>query len=335
MDVEGIAQAVLTGEPLAPEAARVLAASEVELEEVLYWASRIRRHHFGCWVGACAIVSARTGLCGEDCAFCAQSRRARHRAAIAHPLLSCAEVVAAARRAKEVGALYFGIVISGRGIRDARELDTLCRMARSVREEVGLEVHGSLGLMEAHTASRLKAAGITCLNHNLETSRRFFGQIVTTHSYADRLACAQAIKSAGVRLCCGGLFGMGETWEDRIELALELARLQPDHVPLNFLHRISGTPLEELTPLPVPEILRTIALFRFALPNKTIGVCGGREENLRHAQALIFQAGATDLIIGDYLTTKGRPPGEDLQMIHDLGLQLRAPQKPPPAQTGP
>jgi len=180
-----------------------------------------------------------------------------------------------------------------------------------------------MGELTDSQARRLVAAGFRRYNHNLETSRRMYPQMVTSHTYEDRLRTIEVARCAGLRLCCGGLFGLGETWADRAELALALRdQVRPDVVPLNFLHPIPGTPLGGATPLKPLEILSIIAVFRLVMPTVDIKVAGGREHNLRDMQSWMFHAGATSCLIGNYLTTAGRPVGEDLRMIADLGLKI-------------
>jgi len=288
--------------------------------ELLYWANRIRTKFHGRKVKFCSIVSAKQGRCPEDCKFCSQS--VHHRTAIkTFPLIPTDEVVKAARQATEVGAESFGIVISGRRASE-RDWGRIVEMVKGVSRNTKLRPCASLGALTLERARELKKAGLVRYHHNLETSRRFFPRLCTTHTYEERVTTALAAKRAGLELCCGGIFGVGESRADRVSLALTLREIDPDSVPLNFLNPIRGTPLENSRPMAPMEILKTIALFRFALPRKEIKVCGGREVNLRDLQSWIYYAGATGAIIGNYLTTSGRPAAEDIQMIRDLGLRL-------------
>ncbi|MCL2330390.1 MAG: biotin synthase BioB, partial [Phycisphaerae bacterium] len=191
-----------------------------------------------------------------------------------------------------------------------------------IRKEGRITVCGSFGVLSADQAQKLAKFGMQRYNHNLQTSRRFFPNIISTHSYDDRLATLRHVKNAGISVCCGALFGMGETWADRIDLAFELRELDVDVVPINFLIPIDGTPLagsELLDPL---ECLKIIALYRFCLPQKEIKIAGGRETCLRDLQSWIFFAGASSFMIGNYLTTCGRPAADDRQMVRDGGLEL-------------
>ena len=186
---------------------------------------------------------------------------------------------------------------------------------------MGLGACAALGIIDADQARRLAAAGLTRYNHNLETSERHFRRIVTTHAYSDRIAAIRAAQSAGLGICAGGIFGVGETDRDRIDMALTLRDLAVDTVPMNFLHPIPGTPLAYTPPLPPRQILTIIALYRFILPNAHLKVAGGRVLNLRDLQSWMFRAGATSILTGNYLTTAGRSANDDLQMLRDLGLE--------------
>lgn len=290
--------------------------------ELLYWAHRVRTDRFGDRVRLCAIVPGKLGGCAEDCKWCAQS--ARYAAQPAPARRAGPEAVeAAARRAGHDRAASLGIVNSGRrpGEADLQAVEEAVARLRRAIPQIGL--CASLGGLTDSQACRLAEAGIRRYNHNLETSRRMFGRMVTTHTYDDRLATLAAARRAGMSLCCGGIFGLGETWADRIDLALALRdEVRPAVVPLNFLHPIPGTPLEGAQALEPMEILQIIAVFRLVLPDVDLKIAGGREANLRGAQAWMFYAGGTSCIVGSYLTTCGRSAEEDLQMIEDLGLQI-------------
>jgi biotin synthase len=304
------------------EAVELLACRGPELYELFARAGRLRHERRGDRVGLCAIVNAKSGSCPEDCAFCAQSARYRTPAA-SHPMLTAAAIASAGEGARAAGAHCFGIVTSGRSARGReKDLEVILDAARSMKAR-GVSVGAALGELDSRTAAMLKAAGVTRYNHNLETSRRHFAKICSTHSYEDRRRTVLAAKSAGLQVCCGGIFGMGETSEDRADLALDLRELEVESVPLNFLNPIPGTPLtgaERLAPL---EILKIIAVFRFMLPRQEIKVCGGREVNLRDLQSWMFYAGADGTMIGNYLTTQGRPADEDLRMLRDLEMERK------------
>ena len=291
--------------------------------DLLYWAWRVRKNRFGRAVRLCSIAAGKLGACSEDCKWCAQS--ADSAPGITAPQRATSgEMQAAAAEASKLGAASFGIVNSGR-TPTAQDLDEIVQAAEAIRTggDHGVEICASLGELSDESAAKLAAAGVKRYNHNLETSRRFYGQVVTTHSYDDRLATLAAARRAGMSLCCGGIFGLGETWQDRVDLALSLRdRVQPDVVPLNFLHPIPGTPLAGAEPLKPMEILTIIAFFRLILPEADLKVAGGREVNLHSLQSWIFYAGATSILIGNYLTTVGQSPQDDLQMIADLGLTV-------------
>jgi len=307
---------------------QLLALPEQDHYDLLYWANRIRDHFHGRQVHLCAIVSARQGGCSEDCKFCAQSAHYRTPAK-PHPLLSVEEITQAAEKAEEVGAHCFGIVTSGRaGASRTSDLEVILDAVKVLAGRNTLSIGAALGELDRATAMALRTAGVTRYNHNLETSARHFGNICTTHTYNDRMRTVVAAKEAGLEVCCGGIFGMGETAEDRIDLALALRKLEVDNVPLNFLNPIPGTPFAHMQGLSPMEILRIIAVYRFLLPRQEIKVCGGREVNLRALQSWMFYAGASGTMIGNYLTTLGRPPEEDHQMLRDLNLTAEPAKQP-------
>ena len=226
---------------------------------------------------------------------------------------------------RESGADRFGIVTSGESAcRNQRDFEAICAAAKEIQASGCVNACVSIGKLAPGDVEKLGAAGVRRIHHNLETSGRFFPEICTTHSHADRVDTVRNVKAAGIETCCGGIFGLGETWEDRVDMALELRGLGVDSVPINFLNPVPGTPLGGRPLLPPTEALRIIALYRFLLPDKEIKVCGGREMTLRDLQSWMFRAGASGTMIGDYLTTKGRSPADDLRMIADLGLTQRS-----------
>ena len=290
------------------------------LWDLLYWANRIRIKFFGNRIKVCSIVPGRIGGCSEDCKFCAQS--AHYKTAVdTGKTLTDEEILTAAAQAKESGVPNFGIVYSGRAISDD-ELTRVERLVERIGKDYGLEMCASLGTITAEQAKRLAAAGVSRYNHNLETSQRHFADVVTTHKYADRVATIHAAKSAGLGICAGGIFGIGETDSDRVEMALELRHLGADTIPMNFLHPIEGTPLAAAESLGPLEVIRIIALYRFILPAANLKIAGGRVLNLRDLQRWIFYAGATGILSGNYLTTAGRAIADDIQMLTDLGLEV-------------
>lgn len=318
--VERLAAGPMDGQGLArDQALQLLDLAEADLPAVLYWADRIRRRHRGDAISLCGIVAAKVGRCSEDCAWCSQS--AHHRTAVqAHGLLDNDTLLQRARASADAGATCFGLVASGAAPTPA-ELDRLCQVLAQLRDQGRILPCASLGMLDQATARRLADAGCRRYNHNLETSPRHYARVVTTHRFADRVATARAVKAAGMELCSGGLLGIGETPEDRVDLALEIRQVASDVVPVNFLNPIPGTPAAEAPRLSPRECLAIIAMFRFVLPTPTIKVAGGREVNLRDLQSWMFAAGADGCILGNYLTTAGRPAEADLQMIADLGLR--------------
>ena len=291
--------------------------------DLFYWANRIRLQFVGSQISLCAIVSGRTGRCSQDCRFCAQS--GHYNTNVTPNVMTAGQIIEAADKAAACGAHCFGIVSSGRAIDDA-EIDRLSPAITYIAQNKQLSCCASFGCINYKQARRLYALGVRRYNHNLETSRKFFPSIVTTHSYDDRVATVQAVKQAGMQVCCGGIIGLGESLYDRAELAVTLRELAVDSVPLNFLNPIAGTPLAEKKNDPVKplEALQTIAAYRFAMPKTQIKIAGGRQNCLRDLQSWIFYAGANSTMIGNYLTTTGRNPELDHQMLRDLELSIKS-----------
>jgi biotin synthase len=282
-------------------------------------ANLLREEFKGKVVDLCSIINAKSGACPEDCIFCAQSSHYETKIE-RYPLISKEKIIEGAKSARETGADRFGIVISGRGVKGGKDLDKICEAVTAISQETGIGRCASLGTLTPDAAKRLKAAGLERYHHNLETSERFFPRICTTHTYRERIETLKIARDSGLEVCSGGIFGLGEGMEDRLDLAFFLRELEVNSIPLNFLHPVTGTPAQHFSPLHPLEILKTIALFRFILPDKDIRICGGRLVNLRGLQSLTYVAGANAVMIGNYLTTLGRDPREDLQEIRDLGL---------------
>ena len=266
------------------------------------------------------ILSAKTGGCPEDCHFCSQSSRFESPVK-ATPLLDYKELLAAAVETKALGASEFCIVLAVRGP-DRRIMDQLLEAVPKLREATGLNIAISAGILDATQAHALAQVGVHRYNHNLETARSFFGRIVTTHTWEEREATCRLVRTEGMELCCGVLLGMGETDGQRLELISELRSVDPAEVPINFLNPRPGTPLGDRPLVPAMEAIRWIALFRLGLPGVILRYAGGREVTLRDLQALGLTAGINALIVGNYLTTLGRSPGEDLQMLADLRMPV-------------
>jgi biotin synthase len=241
--------------------------------------------------------------------------------------LSDDEILQAARQAEASGAEAFGLVNSGLGPTD-EEIDALAPVVQRLRAETNMRVCASLGILSPQQAHKLARMGVERYNHNLQTSAHHYKNICHTHSYADRLATLTHLREAGIKVCSGALFGMGETWTDRIELAIELRKHDPAIVPVNFLIPIAGTPLADVTPMTPMECLKAIALYRFMLPKQQITVAGGREVNLRDLQSWVFLAGADGFLVGNYLTTCGRDSQQDQNMLRDLNLTIASSPRP-------
>jgi biotin synthase len=285
-------------------------------------ASRLREQHFGRRVSFCVIINAKSGACSEDCAFCSQSARVKG-GAPQYPLLSQEKLVEAAKNAAAAGAARFSIVTSGRGVVTPRDQGAIVAAVAAIREAVPtLRVCGSLGIVDREFLRDLKAAGLFRFHHNLEAAASHFPKICSTHAYAERVATIEAAKAAGLSVCAGGILGLGESLSQRWELAQALKDLEVDAIPLNFLHPLPGTALADRALLAPLEALKAVAAFRFMFPQRSIIICGGRQATLRSLSPLVFAAGADSLMTGDYLTTRGRLPEEDRQMLVDLGLEL-------------
>lgn len=324
-----------TVERIAELGRRVLAGGEITREEGLWlfqledradlcdlmsWANRIREHFKGNKIHLCSIVNVKAGGCSEDCKFCAQSAF-YETPSPRHGLIDSNEVLTAAAEAKSNNVTALGIVAAWRGIDEGPVLDQICEQLENLKNSGQARPDASLGMIRSQkVADRLRASGLECYNHNLESSRRFFPQVCTTHTYDDRIQTLKHLKQAGIMICSGGILGMGETREDRCDLAFALKEVGAHMVPMNFLNPIPGTPFGKNKPLPPMEILQSIACFRFILPRQEIMVAGGRTVNLRDLQCMIFQAGASAMMVGNYLTTPNQPAEKDIQMIKDLGL---------------
>jgi biotin synthase len=287
---------------------------------VIAYASEIREHFKGRKISLCCIINAKSGICPENCCFCAQSAHYQTEAPV-YPLLSAAEIVDKAEEAKSCGAHFFGIVTSGTSIGSKKEWEEIYAAIKEINK-LGIKPCGSLGILSDKEALALRDAGLFRYHHNLETSRSYFHNICTTHDYRDDIETNKAAKRAGLSVCCGGIIGLGETMEHRIEMAMTLKEIDADSVPLNILNPIPGTPAERNPSLAPLEILMTIAMYRFILPDKDIKLCGGKEKNLRQLLPLGIVAGCNSLMTGNYLTTTGRDAAHDIEMIHDLGLDV-------------
>ena len=332
-----LTERVLEGGAITPEEARrLLDATGPDTFDLFAGANRIRHAFQGADVHLCSIVNAKSGRCSEDCGFCSQSAR------FASPvdeygLIASEEAVQHAQDAKRRGSQALGIVAAWRGLKKGHQLDEVLDRIRAVTAVGGVHADASLGLIEdPEIPALLKEAGLVTYNHNLESSRRFFGEICESHGYDDRIQTLRLLKDAGLRTCSGGIFGVGEELDDRVSLAFELRGLDVDVIPMNFLNPMEGTPLEDRPLMQPMDCLRTIAMFRYVNPHKEIMVAGGREVCLRDLQPLMFQAGASATMAGHYLTSGGRSTADDWRMISDLEMDYRpegAPRPPGEART--
>ena len=294
--------------------------SSADIFDLMSWANRIRERFKGNKIHLCSIVNAKAGACSENCSFCAQS--AFHQTdSPRYGFVDPEPVLEAADEANRNGVTAVGLVAAWKGLNEGPMLDEVCDRISDLAKSGKTRPDASLGIIKSQkVADRLKAAGLECYGHNLETSRRFFPSQCTTHTYQDRIETIGYLKKAGIKICSGGIIGMGETRADRADLAFSLKEVGANVVPVNILNPIPGTPFEKTPPLSPLEILKTIACFRLVLPRKEIMVAGGRTINLRDMQSMVFTAGASALMVGNYLTTLNQPVEKDLQMLKDLGL---------------
>lgn len=294
--------------------------STADIFDLLSWANRLREHFKGNKVHLCSIVNVKAGGCSENCKFCSQSA-AYQTESPRYGLVDLPPVMSAADEAKDNQVTAVGLVAAWRGLDEGPILDQICDQLSEMKKSGKTRPDASLGIIKnPRVAQRLREAGLECYGHNLESSRRFFPEVCSTHTYEERIETIRHLKAAGIKICSGGIIGMGETREDRCDLAFSLREVGANVVPINILNRIPGTPYEKLPPLDPMEILKTIACFRFILPRKEIMIAGGRSVNLRDLQSMIFMAGASALMVGNYLTTLNQPVEKDLQMLRDLGL---------------
>ncbi|MCX7726906.1 MAG: biotin synthase BioB [Chitinispirillaceae bacterium] len=287
-----------------------------QLLSILFAATdQVRQYFHKNIVEPCSLMNIKSGGCSEDCAFCAQS--AHNKAKIKITPLATEEEIKKRYEQAFSQNLPLCVVSSGRRI-NKKELENLCKVLKQCKGEK----HASLGILDKEELKMLAEAGVICYNHNLETSARHYSKIVTTHSREERIKTVKSAKEVGLRVCCGGIFGMGESWNDRKEFALELKKLNVDTIPLNFFNPIEGTrlPPPKETPL---EFLKITALFRLILPTKVIKICGGREFHLGLLQGLMFMAGANGYVTGGYLTTAGAGIDADKKLTSALGLSQK------------
>ncbi len=318
-DIKKIVENIYQGEAVSYEQAKSLLDScGSDMDSFLWGANNLRDFYFGNEIETCSIVNAKNGKCSEDCNYCAQA--AKFDLPIdPYALLPETELKDKAFAAQKTGVNHFSFVTSGRKLagKDLEELTTTIENLSA--DNYSTPMCASFGLMEEEELRKFKEAGLTRFHHNLETSERNFAKVCTTHSYADRVQTIKNAKAAGLQVCAGVLLGLNETHEDWLELAFALRELDVDSIPMNFLSAILGTPAESNKKLEPLEILKAIAIFRFINPDKMIRICGGRK-NLRSLESSLFRAGASGMMIGNYLVTKGDVLVNDLKMIEDLGL---------------
>ncbi len=318
-----LADQALAGELISRDDARaVLNAPDELLLDQLAAAYRVRRHHYGNRVRLHFLLNAQSGLCPEDCHYCSQS--AVSTAEIEkYPFMAREKILAAADRAASLNVGTFCMVISGRAP-GGRVFEKVLDAVREVKSRHNMHVCACLGLLTEDHVRQLEDAGVDQVNHNLNSSERFTDEIVTTHTYADRVVTVGHVANSNMKTCSGGIIGMGETDDDIIDLAISLREMNVRSVPVNFLIPISGTPFETIDTLDPRRCLRVLALYRFILPSQEIRIAGGREVHLRSMQAMGLYA-ANSIFIGDYLTTPGQAARADYEMIRDAGFVLESP----------
>ena len=317
---QSLATRVLDGQRLTEaEGLGILRSSDDELLELLGSAFRIRRRYFGKTVQLYFLINAKSGLCPEDCSYCSQSK-ASEAVIPRYTILDRDQLLEGARLASEQQAKTYCIVISARRPSE-REMEAIEEIVRDIKSRYDLKICTSLGLVTQEQANRLKACGVDRVNHNLNTSRQYYDQICTTHTFQDRLDTLRAVRTAGLEICSGGIVGMGEQDLDVVRMAFELREIGVESIPVNFLIPIDGTPHAGTRRLNPRYCLKVLALFRFANPDRELRIAAGRELHLGSLQALGLYA-ANSIFVGDYLTTQGQPPEADYRMIEDLGFAV-------------
>lgn len=325
--LENLAQEIIAGKRLSREEA--IALTKIEGEENILLlceaADRVRQACCGNTVDLCSIVNVKSGNCSENCSFCSQSAHHPGKDSPTYALKSTEDILAQAKAAEAAGAKRFCLVSQGRGIKynspKSVEFELILETVRRIIAETKIKPCCALGEVTPEQAQALREAGVTRYNHNLEASENFYPEIVTTHSWRDRVETVKNIKAAGIQACTGGIIGMGESWSDRVDLALALRELEVESAPINLLNPRSGTPLGDRPRLDPYEALKAIAIFRLILPEQILRYAGGREAVMGELQALGLKAGINAMLIGHYLTTMGQPPEQDHMMLEALGLK--------------
>jgi len=321
--IDDITHRVLDGgETSALEGQWLISLHHDYLPWLMAGADRIRKANRGNEIEVCAISNVRSGNCSENCSFCSQSGHHKNTIAPVYEFIDSNELTQQAQRAREWGASDFGVVSKGWGMRSNKERQKLGEYFSAMDENSDIGRCASLGVLTEGTATELKDMGLENYHHNLESAESFFDNVCTSHSYQENIDTIRHAREAGLRVCAGGILGMGESLDQRIELAVQLRDLGVESVPLNFLNPQQGTPMADREPLSAYEILQSIAVFRYLLPKAEIRIAGGRQF-LGDMQSMIFMAGASGVMIGDYLTTSGRSVDDDLKMFDDLKVQVR------------
>lgn len=317
-----MADSVLNGQTLSrDDAMRILRSDDDDLLTILDTAYRVRRQYFGKTVQLYYLKNAKSGLCPEDCTYCSQSKISE--APIEkYAMLNAERLLDGARKAAESKSRTYCIVASGRGPSD-REVDHVASVVKQIKDQYGLHICCCLGLLKPEQAVKLKEAGVDRVNHNLNTSERFHDEICTTHTFKDRLETLDICRNAGLELCAGMIVGMGEVHDDVVDVAVKLAELNVESIPINFLNSIDGTPLQSVHELDARFCLKVLAMFRLTNPKAELRIAGGREVNLRSMQAMGLYP-ANSMFVSDYLTTPGQKAEEDFRMIADLGFEITA-----------
>lgn len=318
-----LAEYVIGGGELDHETAvRLLNLPDDRVYDLMYAACLVKRYFHGDSVHRCSIVNAKSGACTEDCTFCAQSASYQKDSGVeSWPLMNAEKILQAAESAVQYGSSHFGIVTAAKGIRKGPMLDRICEAIRKIRQAGRILPDASLGVVGREELEQLREAGLEVYHHNLETSRDFYPNICTTRDWQENYDTVKTAREVGLEVCCGGILGMGENASQRAALMFEIASLSPQHIPLNFLVPVPGTPLADLPPLQPMECLKAIAVFRLTNPRSDLFIAGGRIQHLRQLQPFLFMAGANGMMVGNYLTTQGRTKEDDLEMIRDLGLE--------------
>ncbi|MBE9145865.1 biotin synthase BioB [Planktothrix mougeotii] len=321
-----LVEGIISGDHISREAALALSVLEDQDQILLLCqaADQVRQACCGNTVDLCSIVNIKSGNCSENCGFCSQSAHHPGEASPIYGLKSADEILDHAKAAEAAGAKRFCLVSQGRGIKynspKSTEFEQILATVHRIIQETHVKPCCALGELTLDQAQALAEAGVTRYNHNLEASKAFYPQVVTTHTWEDRVQTVKNLKAAGIQACTGGIIGMGETWEDRIDLALSLRELEVESVPINLLNPRSGTPLSENSKLDPYEALKAIAIFRLILPQQILRYAGGREAIMGELQGLGLQSGINAMLIGNYLTTLGQPPEQDQAMLTSLGL---------------